>query len=814
MEKDEKESLKEGLDPIDPEEIHNEDFQFVLRELLGAYQPILQEELERAKAPERLKKEALEKPPSCEDELALANRIFERFFTEEVAVRLLPEEGRKLLDPVDRWRWCLRHIRCCIIFGWLVCRGPRTFRAFIYYLYRYWICVRQALGTPVSSPPTPEQRQDFQTLVQALAGAYKPYLTDQLATVEFPAGIPDEVFTGKIDCLEGEAEAAAVFERLLTVETAQALLGKEVFAAHSKEPWFWFCRCWCLCAIRFGCCLARARGLIGVLRCLVFFRRCLRDCFRPLTCDLTAPTGCAEEKPLAKGGLGLQIEGTAAGAFFDHYTLEWRKVEGQPCQDNTTCPPDGSAEPTTGWSCRGISYPGGGATGSVQVVSGTLGWINTTLLAPDSYEIRLCVFSTTPNAPPACCECITFALFKVLVWMDHVAGAPISPADPFNPNAELINVTGEVVPVGCCVYVTGSAFVGDCNTRRIKCFDLRWGIGFLPGPNEVGFNPAAYSGSLLVDGGGPVCYTDPDPVIEAGKRAPWNRVIGGRLTTHLVDNIDIPELGIEDLWKRSDFCFRSDVFLPGCADANHHCRSGKFTLLLDVWDTLDIHYYDTQHVWFDNKPLHVEFGGLEGLPGCTDLHLGTDSKFVPPGAPCGIPWPVSLLGIAYDESIDYFDPGFNVYPNDNFDFYNLSITRQGGPTYNVPITLMLPPPAMPPFVPLDPIEVLMGRSRVGDPGTRCEESIPGCPVPPHPAKFFDVLTILDLRIFDADCVGSLVAPFAPPAGFALERGTCCGYTFQLHARDKTVSDTVFCHERWSLPWAVCICNDLQKIVIK
>lgn len=797
MEKEEKESHQEGADPIQHEEIHNEDFQFVLRELLNAYRPILEEELSRANAPERLKEEAEKRSPSCEDELALANRIFEKFFTEEVAVRLLPDEGRQLLGPIDHWRWCLLHIRCCIIFGWLVCRGPRTFRAFVYYLYRYWICVRQALGTPVSSPPTPEQRQDFQTLVQALAGAYKPYLTDQLATVEFPAGIPDEVLTGKIDCFEGEEAAAAIFERLLTVETAQALLGKEAFATHSKEPWFWFCRCWCLCAIRFGCCLARARGFIDVLRCLVFYRRCLRDCFRPLTCDVTAPRGCSEEKPLVKGGVGLEIEGTAAGGFFDHYTLEWRKVEGRACEDDT------------GWSSVGISYPGGGATGSVQVAGGTLGWITTTLLAPDSYEIRLCVYSSLPNVP-RCCDCSQFALFKVLVWIDHVADAPINPADPFNPNASVANTAGAVVPVGCCVYVNGSAFVGDCTGRRIKCFDLRWGLGFLPGPNEVGFNPAACTGSLLVDGGGPVCYTDLDPLIEAGKRAVWNRVIGGRLTTHLVDHIDIPELGIEDIWKRSDFCFRSDVLLPTCADLNHHCHSGKFTLLLDVWDTLGNHYYDTQHVWFDNKPLHVEFGGLKGLPGCTDLHLGPDTMFVPPGAPCGIPWPVNLLGIAYDESIDYFDPGFDIYPNNNFDFYDLSITRQGGPTYNVPITLMLPPPAVPPFVPLDPVEVLRGRSRKGDPGTRCEESIPGCPVPPHPAKFSDVLTVLDLRIFDADCAPSLIAPFAPPAGFALERGTCCGYTFVLHARDKTVSNTPHCHERWALPWAVCICNDLLK----
>ncbi|KAB2834154.1 MAG: hypothetical protein F9K48_06865 [Candidatus Brocadia sp.] len=583
-----------------------------------------------------------------------------------------------------------------------------------------------------------------------------------------------------------------IFEQFLTVETVQALLGKEAFASHSKESFFWFCRCWCLCAIRFGCCLARAHNFIDRLYCLYFFRRCIRECFRPLRCELTSPTGCAEEKPLAKGGIGLQIEGTAAGAFFSHYTLEWRRVEGQACGDDT------------GWNNPNdntIIYPGGG--GSVPVVSGTLGWINTAVLQPGSYEIRVCVYSSLPNTPRTCC-CIQFTLFKVLVWIDHVAGAPISPADPFNPNAAIVNATGEIASVGCCVTVSGSAFVGDCNNRRIKCFDLRWGIGFLPGPNEIGFNPAAYSGSLLVDGGGPVCYTDPDPAIEARKRASWNQVIGGILTTHLVDNIDIPELGIEDLWKRSDYCFRSHDLLPLCVDLQHHCRSGKYTLLLDVWDTLNNHYYDTQHVWFDNKPIHVEFGGLEGLPGCTDMHLGPNSIFVPPGAPCGIPWPINMLGIAYDEYIDNADL---TPPSDNFSYYSLWITRQGGPTYSVPITMALAPPLFGP-------DTLKGTSRVGDPGTRCEEFIPGCPAPVHPPKFYGLLTKLDLRIFDAECAPSLVAPFAPPAGFPLERGTCCGYTFQLYARDKTISNTVSCHERWSLPWAVCICNDLSPTVPK
>ncbi len=226
--------------PLDPEEINSKDFQFVLKELLISYHTILEEDLRLATSPELLTIEAVQRPLDCEDEFALANRIFERFVNEEVALRLLTPQARELMGPIDRWRWCFLHIRCCIIFGWLVCRGPRTFRAFNYYLYRYWKCVRQVLGTPVSNPLLQEERQDFQTLTQALAAAYKPYLTDQLASVEFPGGIPEEVISGKIDCYEGEDAAAAIFERLLTVETAQALLGKAAFEKHSREPFCWF----------------------------------------------------------------------------------------------------------------------------------------------------------------------------------------------------------------------------------------------------------------------------------------------------------------------------------------------------------------------------------------------------------------------------------------------------------------------------------------------------------------------------------------------------------------------------------------------
>ena len=87
--------IEDGV--LDPSELHDEDFQFALKALLAAYQPILEEQVKEANAPEALKDAAAGKPPNCEDELALANRIFENFLTEEVAVRLLPPEGRTQL---------------------------------------------------------------------------------------------------------------------------------------------------------------------------------------------------------------------------------------------------------------------------------------------------------------------------------------------------------------------------------------------------------------------------------------------------------------------------------------------------------------------------------------------------------------------------------------------------------------------------------------------------------------------------------------------------------------------------------------------
>jgi hypothetical protein len=744
---------------IDPAEIHNEDFQFVLRALLDAYQPILEEDLARARKPEQLKKEAESKPPSCEDEIALAGRIFEKFFSEEVAVRMLPPEGRTLLGPIDRWRWCLLHIRCCIIFGWLVCRGPRTFRAFAYYLYRYWLCVRQALGTPVGSPPTEDQRNDFRMLVQALADAYKPYLTDQLAAVEIPLVIPDEVLGGKIDCLEGQDDAAAVFDRLLTVESAPALLGKAAFDVHQREPFFWFCRCWCLCAIRFGCCLARARNFVEVLRCLVSFFRCLRDCFRPLFCELSGPRGCvADEANVQLKAMVVPITGWAGGLGFSHYVLEWST-------DNVTFHATNFIYPPI--------PPGNPVQGNSPVFGGLLAYLNTTTLNAGTYFIRLTVFGAA-GATQVCAE--SFALFKKDVVIRGVDSYFTLDTSPYDPAARFI----ETVPALCarpaatyemsfrnCLSIEGGAFVGGCDGRRVKRYSLAYKHGFETNPTAPGFIPL------------PPPFNDIEYDTPAKQRA-----INDRLGTSVLTSYWGPDCLVPVPFP--PFCLLTDpqALLYPSAWYTHQLGtcdlSGLVTLRLTVEDTLGNLYYDTQRVWIDNKPLSAKIL-IDAVARCADLFVSQFAK--PPD--CSVPWNVPLRGIAFDELIDELAPANR--PNDNFDYYTLSGEKQGGPSIQIPVSGPDPQGNC----------CFFGIGRVGDPGTRC-----GVHVGP---EVLGTLAQFDLRAVDKNCKGK-VACITVPDDFTIPRGECCVYIFHLYVQDRSVSP---CEPNYTTAdWPVKICNDL------
>lgn len=787
---------EETSTPIQPEELHNEDFQFVLKALLAGYQPILEEQLRLSKAQEELKKQVESTKPNCEDEIEQANVLFGKFVNEEVALRSLPVEARQILGPPERWRWCLLHIRCCLIFGWLVCRGPRTFRAFAYYLYRYWLCVRQVLGTPVANPPTAQEREDFQVLVAALATAFKPYLTDQLASVEFPAGIPDEVLGGKIDCFEGLEASGEIFERLIHEDVAPALLGREAFAKHQQEPFFWFCRCWCLCAIRLGCCLARARSLREAVRCLVWYFRCLRDCFRPLECAIIKPAmnACAEEQYYpGPGVLGVEIVGTARGGLCTRYTLEWKVA----------------AAPPVAYTQVGIVYSapappaGPGACGKLNA---PLGYIDTAAgPVPNSVSVRLCVFGPPGMAP--CCVEVEFQIFRQRVWITSVEGVLTGPNGVLDPNAQLV-AGGATKSFGSAVAIAGRAWVGECTGREIKRLTLSYQPGFLVIPGGGGwtqFWQIDYITPLqrkeIPDSEftltsfwyyQPVCL--PSPPFPPGTCFPKDWLGGTRWWTGPVIPGGVAPTQTFPIDPQAAPTWTSQQVFPV------NCHSGKYTLQLDVEDTLGNHYYDLQQIWIDNKEIHGKITRLAGVPPCSSVVL---SQFAPPGAPCNAAWPVELRGIAYDE---YILEGDLSIPSDNFGGYQVWIKKDGAPDPGTPLPNPGPgaPPWGPPFV---------GTSRVGDPGTilvpldpsvrpKCSTAAPPVAIPGP--EFDNRLVVIDMRRLDAVC-----NPGEPL--LTLKRGECCGYVLRLLVWDTSIVPAAP-GGRHAIEhhFPICICNDLPQ----
>ena len=738
--------------PAQADNVQNPEFRFLLESLLAVYEPVLTEDLRLGKTPDKIPEPGEE--PDCESEIKLADQIFGQFWNEKVALALVPAEERERLGPVDKWRWCFLHLRCCMIFGWLLCRGPRGIRGYSYYLRRYWMCVREVLGRPVSNPLTAAEAKDFQTLVDALAVAYRPYLQDQLAQVNAPGGIAREAITGAIDCEVESADAVDVFERMLTPETAEALLGAEAFVAHRVDPFFWLCRCWCICMVRFGCCLARARTVRDRYRCLRLLRQCIRDCFRPLTCALTGPKGCADEITIqALPGFLVPVTGTAGGSGFSHYKLEWSSNDVVYHDADFHYPP---------------VPPGNPLQSNIPVFGGLLGYFNTTLQNPGLHYIRLTVFSVTGVQ---CVQKISFGLSKKDVRILGVGGYFNLNSGPTDPSAMFVEPVPALctrplsiseVSFGGCLAVSGGAFVGGCENKSVKRYTLDFKPGF-----ETNCATSGWTNFWSVD------YN----TLAKNRFVNW-RLDSSVLTSSFVDDCFVPTFvgpfcapftKVEPLSLLSPDCWPTKT---GPCE-----MSGLFTIRLTVEATDGSTYCDTQRVWLDNKNICARIR-IDAVPKCADLNI---SQFaLPPD--CSVEWKLPVAGIAYDPYIDPLAP--LTRPNDNFDYYTVTVTKQGGPSLQIPI----PGPGG---------SCYHGTSRVGS----CTQ----CPGDPVGGDVYGTLTTFDLRAVDPKCNAFL--PYAVPSGFTLERGECCVYTFSVYARDRTFTGGPH-HEATDF-WPVKICNDLK-----
>jgi len=775
---DETRSDAANLSAEERDELLDDDFKTALKELAEGYKPFLEADLKRAQsAPDALIKDAAANPTTCEEEFAQAEALFAKFTSEEVAPKLLPAAVRDFLGPIDRWRWCLLHVRCCLVFGWLLCRRPRTFRASIYYLYRYWRCVREVLGAPVSHPPTPAERKDFLDLVKAMAKAYQPYLRDQLAAAEFPAGLPDEVFGGAIDCDEGADAQVRILEQLLTTDTARALLGAEVLAQHRQDAFFWFCRCWCLCAIRLGCCLARARTLKDLVRCLRWYRRCLADCFRRLACDLQSPSGCVRGyTDIVPGRILEPVVGSAEGSIFARYLIEVRDPGGD-LLSNVVIYPDSVGNPDLA-----------AVQGNFVVSGGTLGWVDVhkcavdagvDLLTSTTFELKLRVFGTDGSelSPP----CVTtFSLSVNETFIKWVGGATsvdyLSPPEPLRVGG---SSSDPLATVGGQVSVAGAANVYGCLGEKIREYNL-WAI---PDPSFSFAQPAAYSSvtpgpnwvllshieftpqTIPQPVGPPIAYT-------ADQVRSYNVLDGDPTPSALINTWGTRNECITVVvdFTTVTFCWRVPSLHAHSMNSNallqpfrlnpalHQGGTGKFTLLLQVIDTSGNTFYDVQRAWIDNEPIQGLISGLSGLPACDDLYTMNQG---------GMFKTVNVEGYAWDELIE---PGNLAQPtSDNFEHYTVHFAKQGVP----------------------------GAVQLIDSAS---------PVPPRPMP----LAIGSLVSWNLQTLDALTNPLALPpplSNHLLDRGESCTYNVILRAWDKTlVNNATTVHHTGPILFPVKIIN--------
>lgn len=454
-------------------------------------------------------------------------------------------------------------------------------------------------------------------------------------------------------------------------------------------------------------------GIIGLIRVQ-----------RSLKCEITSPKGCTEEEPdPLKGCLFIRVNGTAAGAAFGGYTLEVHK-------GTITYPGI-------------VTYPGGGTSGSLPVINGELGRINTTSLMDAAYEITLTVHPSGVGSPKTCAT--TFDLFKAVVYINRVAGVPALSMAPAPGNANPYDAASELrldVPpsyplksVGKSLSIKGAAYLYGCADRSIKKYEIRYAHVTVPGgepaqPPKDAAVPAAFTGILP-----PLPLEYPT----ADYYQPWTRL--GIAPVDLINSWKTMTIGTTTYYKLNPTTWNSAA-----------AGSGRYSLLLSAEDTAGHRFFDIQHVWLDNKEITgriVKFqkqnqrtGAWEDIPTCTDIHLSFGT--------------IRIIGLAWDPLIDEAWWPASA-PNDNFGYYNLKFWKQFSGIAS-PLT--------------------------GDVGAR----VPALPATPPVAIPVDadagLLAQWDLAQLNADA-----SPPTPvdPAN-KLHRHESCTFILQLFVTDTTVVD--------------------------
>ena len=214
-----------------------------------------------------------------------------------------------------------------MIFGWLVCRGPRGIRGYSYYLNRYWRCVREVIGRPLSNPLTAAEAKDYHTLVTCPRHRLSALSTgpDQ-RTPTIPPSSPRTWSPAKPTAPDA-GDMVDVFERMLTADTAVALLGPKR-SPHIVKTRSSGSAAAGACAPSASDAAWRGRDRVRELvSCLRFYRRCLRQCFRPLVCDITGPKAASRKSRIQRlPGFLIPVPAPPAAPVLDHYSSSGRRT--------------------------------------------------------------------------------------------------------------------------------------------------------------------------------------------------------------------------------------------------------------------------------------------------------------------------------------------------------------------------------------------------------------------------------------------------------------------------------------------------------
>ena len=533
-------------------------------------------------------------------------------------------------------------------------------------------------------------------------------------------------------------------------DVADALAGPK--SAATKETNAWFCRCWSLCAMCLGCCVARVRNVSELDACARNYLRCLGECFRSLTCGLTGPTGCVSgETDVLSGRVVQPVVGSAYGFSFSHYTIEVTDAAGD-ILSGVIIYPDNSGNPNTSLT-----------QGNFAIASGTLGWVDLQqcLLAAGievftstTFTVTLHVFAVdgTELSP----DCVTsFQLSLAQVYIEQISTCwSVNFTNPDEPLRVSDSSMAALATVGGAMAIAGAANIIGCASQAIASYSI-WAIpdpnfsfpqppqlsSITPLPNWTQVANIVYAAQTIAQP-----FPQPPANFSVDQVRALNELSGTPGPSTLTNTWGVgsecfifpPHLIIcDNVPSLTGFEFQS-LTLPTTA-AGLQPGTGKFTFLLQVSDSAGNQYYDIQRAWIDNENVVGIITGIGGLPHCADLYTQNSNSVFQT---------VNINGTAWDQIIDISTPDYTKPTSDNFANYTVTFNKQGATS--------------------SPAVLISSAS----------------PVPARPLPLgVGTLAPWNLQILDAAS-----NPMGLPADQLLAPGEACTYDVILNVNDSTMVD--------------------------